>query len=87
MTGIRLDLRWLPSESTPLMGVFSALTITPAAVHTLRLVSLFVSQAPDHWTTGHANCHLCAHTLEMKADCFRKVVFVFGDIGKRPVIF
>ena len=49
LTGIRLDLRWLQSESTPLMVVFSALTITPATVHTLRLASLSCFK---HRTTG-----------------------------------
>jgi len=54
MTGIRLDLRWLPSESTPLKGIFIALKITPATVHTLRLVSL---SCLKHRTTGLPAIH------------------------------
>ena len=54
LTGIRLDLRWLPSESTALMGLFIALTVTPATVHTLRVASL---SCLTHRTTGLPTIH------------------------------
>jgi hypothetical protein len=43
------------------MGIFSALTITPATARTLLLATIPCSK---HRTTVHR----CAQTLEMKAD-------------------
>jgi hypothetical protein len=87
LTGIFLDLRWLPSEATPLVGTFGAFTITPTTCPHTSACQSFLSQAPDHWTTGHSHFHRCAQTLEVKADYFRNVVCAFDDIGKVLVYF
>ena len=87
MTGIRLDPRWLPSEYTPLKGVFSALTITPVTVHTQFGLPVFpVSSTGPLGFRPYTLPPLCLD-LGSERRVFRNVVFVFGDTGKRPGVF